>query len=533
MRVIARAMIVLSLAIGLAPWGRAARLPGVLADLATPQFGKLTQFWAHQAIGIPEGHAFIRELAQNNFSFTTPQLGVLDVGFSLDSILADVKLTPQLHEYLSASATDTDDMATLAHVLPTPLRDFLLPRYARHDFIYRKLRHGSAIAHLLTGKTDAGVSLNGAIAMLLPFPRWSTVDDKKQLRELIATLTLPDVINYSLRFSNDDYWSVSIAPSVQAIAAKTILVMSAGNRAPEPIEAGKQELASQAIIVGSTDPTGHVSAFSQTGAAETIRACSDSYLQSVSPKSGEFFNFSGTSGAAPMVSAALADVLSILPNLTRQHAGLLLQNTALPNTYGDEIGLLNYYKLLRVAHRLAERGWSATTGKEAMLHDASLYDFRAEAEQLTQAALAAPEFAVAFSKLRQAFFLDPDNSSTRAQLAAIYRQHGYEAQAFFYDNPNADAREAFIVQKKRAHQDAVDKFLLAVANADTQRMQELLPEIRIKYLLKQKIITLAASLRALSHKQQVRVVNFLQQHRVAVVTITADGEEVRVLPLLD
>ena len=420
--------------LGLALQASTTRLPSMLADIHAPLFGQLTQFWAQQAAGIPEGHLFIRALEHENFSFATAHLGVMDVGFNLASLSTRVRLAPQLRSQLANSEAEADDNNTLAKIFPPPLRNFLLDHHARRPNKYRHKRHGDAIVYLLASDTPASTSLKGEIALLLPFPQQDSIATEKKLHELIATLPLPPITNYAMSFGETDRWSTEVASIVESITEKTILVTEAGNNAPEPIEAGKQALAQHLIIVGSADPTGHVSSFSQRGCAETIRACSDYYIQNNSPKSGELFNFGGTSSATTLVSAALADTMSILPNLSREQAVLLLQNTALPNSYGDKVGLLNYYKLLRVAHRLAEQGWSATAKSSKVLHDASLYDFRAEAEQLTQEAITSPSATTAFLKLRRAFFLDPDNSSTRTSLAKIYRQYGYEAQAFFYDN---------------------------------------------------------------------------------------------------
>ena len=525
-----RALVLIFFSLVLAIPASAQRWPNVRANLHTHPFGKLTQFWAHQAAGIPEGHAFIRELEQNNFAFATPQIGVLDTGFVLASMLADVKLAPQLHKHLSDTEADPDERNTFAKTFPHPLRDFLLYHYARREAKDSRDRHGSAVAYLLASNTHAGTSLKGEIAMLLPFPRKFS-HHAKELHEMIAELLLPQVVNYSMSFGNDDHWSTGVAAAAKSIAATTIVVTSAGNHAPDPIELGKRELAEQLVIVGSADPTGHVSSFSQTGCAETIRTCSDSYIQSISPKSGEFFNFGGTSGAAPLVSGALADGMSILPDLSREHAVLLLKKTALANADGDAVGLLNYYKLLRVAHRLAERGWVSAADEEEVLHDPSLYDFHAESEQLTQAAIASPSNA--FLKLRQAFLLDHTNNTTRTLLAEMYRQHGYEAQAFFYDNPNTDARNAFIAQKDKGQHAIADKFFAAIAIADTQAMLELLPDLNPKIFLQKKIRTLHNNLRALAREKQMLVINFLQEHRIAIVTISDDGEEVTVRPIRD
>ena len=517
---------------GLATQLVAQRLPHVRGELHTSSFGKLTQLWAHQAAGIPEGHAFIRELEQQNFAFTTTQLGVLDTGFVPASLLAGVRLSPQLHRHLSERNSAADDRYVFARNFPQPLRGFLLSRYPA-AVLYSSQRHGSAIAHLLASSTSVGVSLKGEIAMLLPLPKRNNLDDRKSVRELLADLPLPQVINYSLRLSNSASSSHSLAASMQSLAAQTILVTSAGNKAPDPIEAGKQNLAEHIIVVGSADPTGDVSSFSQTGCAETIRVCSDIYLQSVSPKSGELFSFGGTSGAAPMVSAALADALSILPELSHQQAKLLLQKTALANAYGDTVGLLNYYKLLRVAHRLTARDWSPTVDPDEVLHDPALYDFSAEAEQLTQEAMAASSTDTTFTKLRQAFFLDDTNHTTRRLLAELYRQHGYVAQAFFYDNPNPEARDAFVIQKDLEQQEIIDKFLAALAEVDMEKMLRLLPHLNVKYLFKQKDHIIVAILQELSLEKRLLVIDFLQEQQIATTDISAEGKVTAIQRMLE
>lgn len=509
----------------------AQRLPNVLGELHTLPFGKLTQFWAHQAAGIPEGHAFIRDLEQQGFAFATARLGVLDTGFAIASMLAGVRLEAQLYEHLANSEASDNFADVFAKAFPNPLRDFLLQLYARRQPKARHLRHGSAVAYLMASNTAASVSLQGEIAMLLPKPRRPRRDEFKKFYEMIvASPSLPQVINYSMRFSFEDL-TEDIAAAVELLATSAFFVTSAGNDASDAIAEIKRELAEPLIVVGSSDPTGHVSVFSQTGCAETIRACSDSYLQTINHKSGKFFNFGGTSGAAPMVSGALADTLSFLPDLSRKHAELLLEKTALPDAYGDDVGLLNYYKLLRVAHRLVAQGWSSTAGTEEALHDQALYDFSAEAEQLVQEAIATSAQDESFLKLRQAFFLDHDNRSARKLLAEVYRQHGYEAQAFYYDNPNPQARNAFIAQKDKEQHDVLDKFFAAIAVADTHTMLELLPNLN-KKLFSKRIFDFFDSFRDLSDEQKTLVINFLQEYRIATVTIDEDGA-ISIKPIRD
>ena len=298
---------------------------------------------------------------------------------------------------------------------------------------------------------------------------------------------------------------------------KTIFVSAAGNVHPEPIEVGKRKLAEEIIIVGSSDPTGHASSFSQRGKEEVIRAFSDEHVQTIGVEAGVFIDFGGTSGAAPQVVAALADVLSIVHILNRDEAATLLRRTSVVSSYGDEVGTLNRYKMLRVAHRLMERGWPTA---KAALHDDRVYDFSDEARALTAASFSAATPDEAFIQLRQAFFLDPNNSQTRTLLAAIYRQAGYEAEALFYDVADPEVRDAFIKQREDMRWAAVDKFMAAVAVADLVTMAKSLYTFsKNKKDFFAETSAFFAAMQKLSFTQQQSVADFLRQHKIADVTI--------------
>ena len=66
------------------------------------------------------------------------------------------------------------------------------------------------------------------------------------------------------------------------------------------------------IVVGSLDPSGFASKFSQSHQHVTVLAPSDSFITALGVD-GKFSKFGGTSGAAPLVSGAIADLRSILP----------------------------------------------------------------------------------------------------------------------------------------------------------------------------------------------------------------------------
>ena len=206
------------------------------------------------------------------------------------------------------------------------------------------------------------------------------------------------------------------------VMKKTIWVNSAGNNFPKPIYDFDNMISSKAILVGSADPGGFPSSFSSISEDIVVLAPSDYDLRTINAK-GKIISYAGTSGAAPMVSGVLADVKSILPSLTRDEAVYMLQQTATRTTINNistanGAGMVNHYKMLRVAQRLHEANFD---GNRRRLYLNRMYDFSYEARQLARDAkirlastYASPaNTAEAFKKLRKAFFLDSDNEEAR------------------------------------------------------------------------------------------------------------------------
>lgn len=486
-------------------------------DLMT-RYGKLSKFWAQAASAAPEARAYVEQLAQRDVSLSSPHIGIIDAGFSHNNIATGTKLSPKLHAHLAAYREDERSSSSiLASALPPSFSKLLQPFYVCYPLRPKHLHHGTAITHLVASKTTAiGSSARGKVSLLLPLPRLP-LEYQIDLYTMLATALypLPQLINFSRTFGYDDSWSEQAADATLPLLQKTIFVSSAGNKYPDPIEVGKRKVAEAMIIVGSTDPTGHASSFSQRGKEEVIRAFSDEHVQTIGVEAGVFIDFGGTSGATPQVVAALADVLSILHTLNRDEAATLLRRTAVASSYGDEAGTLNRYKLLRVAYRLMQRGWPTS---KAALHDDSVYDFSDEAQELTAASFSAATPTESFTQLRQAFFIDPNNSQTRTLLAAIYRQAGYEAEALFYGVADPEARDAFIKQREDIRWEAIDKFMAAVAVVDLETMAKLLYTFSKKDFFA-KTSAFFDAMRKLSFTQQQSVADFLRQHKIADVTI--------------
>lgn len=228
---------------------------------------------------------------------------------------------------------------------------------------------------------------------------------------------------------------------VHEILSQTVFVKAAGNDFPHPVDKIISVYGDKMIVVGSADPTGFPSTFSQADKRVNILAPSDEFIPSVGVGAKPIL-FSGTSGDAPVVSGVLADVNSLLPrDLTRDEAAHLLHKTATKTSINgasdmNGAGVVNHYKMLRVAKRLHDAGFPAN---EDILHSEQLFDFSTEAKKLASEAehlitsSDAENYAEGFKKLRTAFFLNPDNNNIRSALAKIYRDCRYHTQSLFYD----------------------------------------------------------------------------------------------------
>lgn len=426
-----------------------------------------------------------------SFSGREPvRIGIFESGFKMATIIDRTRLSSKLITDLSTPSAELSKIlqgnafgfspeeeliqdfhyinAILAKMgLAKEQRYALLSRYFISSKTRSRQRHGNAVARLLTGKSPFGVSALGEIDFLfLSLKDYPPAVDKDTLkvtldmtgnihRLSLVVDSLPDIVNISAKFDPLGGWFTpsGIQQQFAKIAQKTLVVASAGNGFPDPIESGKRELFDKLILVGSTKPSGCVTSYSPNNDKVTICAPSDSRVLQTSDEDGAIA-FGGTSGATPLVTGALADVLSFLPTMTVSEAKRILQETAIIGRDGTAI--LNYYKLIRVAIRLANIGWPEH--RELIFSD-DLYDFTDEVNQY----LAVIDNSSQFTNLRQAFFLQPDNNIARERLSKIYAQQGYETQALFYGNDSIPPRDA------RKHD-----YLTAIAEADTERLEQIL-----------------------------------------------------------
>ena len=370
-------------------------------------------FWAQEAVGTPEARALLAEMRKEGFAFSSPKLAIADNGFDLRQ-----ENYSRFNQELNWTTGFT------IHVQGDGM-------------------HGTKTLGIIVGEHPVGVSTHGVVHEL-------SNSATKLALVLAEGRKSADVVNVSLVHPDANVPKVTsdwLVSNIKELPATTLWVNSAGNDFPYPLDDTNQQIKNKAILVGSADPSGFPSYFSQADEGIVVLAPSDSYLQSIDAD-GKLVNYGGTSGAAPMVSGVLADVKAILPNITRDEAAALLRVTATRTSINsvskvNGAGMLNHYKMLRVAQRIADLLQQDSTATiSSLLQEPKVTRFHDETAKLyleAKQAFSSQNHDEMFKKLRQAFFLtdsqDELQQGIRTQLADFYRRAGQPASAEFYRMP--------------------------------------------------------------------------------------------------
>ena len=395
--------------------------PIAYTDYYTEQESAITKFWAQEAMGAPEARGFIQQLVNDSFSFKPSKVGVVDGGFN-EGIL-DARLTPELREFVSGY-----DFSSLS--------DGKEEKESR--------QHGTRVINLIAGQAPAGVSSRAEVDYL----------SNKSVTD-VKTEYLPPVINYSMGFFPRYLWLPGGGSrmiylttldddendKLVQVSERSILVKAAGNDFPLSPSSVIVNHGDEMVVVGSADPSGFISWFSQASEQVVLLAPSDYYLSVLDE--GNLRSFGGTSGSAPLVTSIVADLRSILPTLTRDEIVYLLRKTAIVSgatlAHDNSAYIVNHYRALRVAYRLADRGF---VNDSSLLKDSEIYNFHTESWQMFIGSKTASSYRQRFLNLRLAFFLNPADLVVRRELAEVYRQCGYDSQALFYSQPyHAEAKQ--------------------------------------------------------------------------------------------
>ena len=269
---------------------------------------------------------------------------------------------------------------------------------------------------------------------------------------------MPSFINISMGWGNG---SESVYSSYKSLSPPAVIVTSAGNdyqKDGQPAIPHTKARASRefnAIVVGSLNPNGHKSYFSQAGPSLHIMAPSHHEITSAYDD-GSYFKFGGTSGAAPLVTGSLAGFERLAGyHPTAEESKILLEKTAVPTVHSNDnpplngVGMVNAYKLGMVGKRLKKQcGQNPDCFKQAIRADSS-YTFSLEDPKLEGSFdMAFPECSrepchvscsgsscsansckdktEVFKKIRKAAFLNPRNKELWRKIACVYADAGFK-----------------------------------------------------------------------------------------------------------
>ena len=246
-----------------------------------------------------------------------------------------------------------------ADLLKEELEGRAAPSQANFIFVFDGSRrdHSHNVRNLISGKGPQAVlpELEDKISLSeLEFDgNYFFPDPFFHIRE-----NIPSFINHSMVLGNNERYYEGF----KRWSPPAVVAVSAGNDFPEPLDKtdSQASLDFNAILVGSLSPFGLVSEFSQEGEEVHILAPSDNYITSADSK-GAYSQFGGTSGAAPLVTGALAGFEWISGyHPTAEEVKILLEKTAISTLHSHErprlngAGVLNAYKISRLAVRLSE-----------------------------------------------------------------------------------------------------------------------------------------------------------------------------------
>ncbi|HAZ11379.1 MAG: hypothetical protein A2X86_20130 [Bdellovibrionales bacterium GWA2_49_15] len=468
--------------------------------LNDPINGKQTAYWAQEMVGADLASEYMQKLKareNNAIGITEVPVGIIDSGFSLTTLRRDRFVGNALacRQAVRACNPDAADFILQGHT--TEEVDAIMKNHPFHTCAQMNAScppdiatdpgHGTQVGNLIIGEPPMSSTSEARVSMVETFGAANSGSGSSAalMDTFHAATPRPRIVNLSMQChleirSNCQNWP----PHYQSLAQQTVVVKSSGNHYPEEVDPITKAI--NGIVVGSLAPSGLASQFSQEGPEVTISAPSDLTILSrgTADKGDEragsqYTRFSGTSGAAPMVTSALSNVLALLPNITTDELKVLLKKTAVPTvgTIGglNGAGSLNALKLVEVAHRLKAAHWPSAEAR-AMLSTTALYDYSEQAQRLLARATKlmselpynqniCDRHKAAFKLIRQAFFLAPRNQHIRQALGDIYRANGYEAQASFA-NPSAGKRAIALQAKTRPAK------ILALIRSNTFRVSD-------------------------------------------------------------
>jgi formate dehydrogenase maturation protein FdhE len=368
--------------------------------------GKLPPFWAQEYVGADLARDFLKQ----KIGLRTVRVGLIDSGSK---------------NYFSESSLTPD------------------ARFSELKGGF-KLDHGSMVASLINGETPIGASETARLSLVI-LNYGDEGDEVGQKSFDLVKESPPEIMNASLSFFNReaDRKPKITSQSLEPIARRTVLVKSAGNGYPREISGVEG-----AIFVGSISPLGFPSGYSQDGPNVDVVAPADEFVTSLKStiistppevRRQMPHPFGKTSAAVPMVTGALSNVLALVPGLSTNELRILLRKSAvaLPGVVYSA-GMLNSYKLVRIADRLRENKSFIQSTNESyrrqVLSAPDLYDFSAEASDLMSSIKLDQDSKTTEDTLRRAFLLNPGDHRVRIALASQFQCSHTKYNALFLNS---------------------------------------------------------------------------------------------------
>lgn len=301
--------------------------------------------------------------------------------------------------------------------------------------------HGNNVAYLIQGGPDLVSGTNKAKIIHL-----SIIESyKDEVLKMIGLNLVPELANVShdnrpaiYEYENEENLKVK-----KVLGEEIIFTCSSGNYYPSPAD---KVNTSQCLQVGSINHHGFVSHFSMEGPSVDILVPSDVDLASFDGKNETLFG--GTSGSAPQLLAALANLFSLYPrgffnaSLIKKllsRTNLEVSQTKLTKVNGK--GVLNSYKLTKLGIKLRNKKFNTHSINKA------LQELELEGEIYLDLYYKSNDEGEKIKLLRKAFLLGDYLVQLKASklLAKLLKLNGYiKASQFYYHYSSS-----FIVSEQR------------------------------------------------------------------------------------
>jgi hypothetical protein len=285
---------------------------------------------------------------------------------------------------------------------------------------------------------NIGSSINAHLSLI------SMLDDngEKRIEQLkhFSESTIP-LANASINYATTPIPLLKEAFSLLSKTNPQFFVLASGNYHPcTSIEEQAVLDSSSVLTIGNLLPDGLVDPTSVQGQHVVLLVPSGDSLLTKDHEGKEIL-FGGTSGAAPLVTGVISNVLSLIPDINHQELNLLLQKTSIPTliqkmgSSQNGWGLINSYKILQVSERIAEQ-LKKGHKRENIFNDLSFYNFEKESTQAYEDYQQNHQF----DSLKRSFYLNPTLALSR-RVSEAYHNIGFNNHAKFYQSLSFDAKK--------------------------------------------------------------------------------------------